>query len=89
MSTLSAADPVEVRRAIGVPVTDTRNHDHVEPLVRLDERVHQPHRVRRVHVVVDLPGRQQQMALQILGQLGVLLDAVLEGDVAVLVAQRR
>jgi hypothetical protein len=29
------------------------------------------------------------MALQILGQLGVLLDAVLEGDVAVLVGQRR
>ena len=60
-----------------------RQDEEVEPLVRLDQRVRQPKRVRRVDVVVDVARRQHQVALQVLGQLGILLDVELELDLTV------
>ena len=42
--------------AVGLP-----GHDHeIEPLVRLDERIHQPDRVAGVHVVIYVAGGEQQ-----------------------------
>src|SRR5438128_10270136 len=42
----------EVRLIIGERVALAGQDQHVEPLVGLDERIDQPHGVRRVHVVV-------------------------------------
>src|SRR5438093_4675826 len=50
----------EVRLVIHERVSLARQDQHVEPLVRLDQRVDQPHRVRRMHVVVDLAVHQHQ-----------------------------
>src|SRR5690606_4779306 len=51
---------------------------HVEALVRFDERVDQAHRVRRVHVVVDLAVHEEQLALEVGGEFGVGRDPDLE-----------
>ena len=59
--------------------------EEVEAFIGLDERVGQPDRVARVDVVVDVAGRQEQVALEVLGDLGVLLDGVLELDGVVFV----
>ncbi|MNC95384.1 hypothetical protein D3C83_124910 [compost metagenome] len=37
-----------------------------------------------MNVVVDVAGHQQQLALQVLGQVLVLVDVVFEGDFAIL-----
>ena len=79
-----AAQPVHVARHRLERVAHAGQHEHVEALVRLDQRIGQAIRVRRVHVVVDVAGDQHQVALQVLRQLRVLLDVVLEGDLAVL-----
>ena len=38
-----------------------------------------------VHVVIDVTGRQEQVSFQVRGEIGVLLDVELEGDVALIV----
>src|SRR5262249_14495576 len=55
-----------------------RQDQHVEPFVRLHEGVDQPHRVRRVNVVVHVPVNQQQVSLQVGRQLGISRDVNLE-----------
>ena len=60
-----------------------RQQDEVEALVGADERVDHAVRAGRVHVVVDVAGDEQQLALQVLGDVLVLVDVVLERDLAV------
>ena len=79
-----AAQPVHVARHGRERVADAGQDEHVEALVRLHERIGKAIRVRRMHVVVDVTRDQHQVALQVLGQFRVLLDVVLEGDLAVL-----
>src|SRR5206468_11880618 len=57
-----------------------RQDQHVEPLVRLDEGVDQPHGIRRVNVVINLAVHEQQGAFQVGRQLGVGRHLNLEAD---------
>ena len=43
-----------------------REDEHVEALVRLDQRVREAVGVGRVDVIVDVPGDQHQVPLQVL-----------------------
>src|SRR5450756_804762 len=58
-------------------VAGAGDDDHVETLVGLDERVHQAQGIRRMDVVVDVAVHEQQLALEVLGDLGILVDGVL------------
>src|SRR5262249_20433585 len=62
-------------REVGLLVAEgvrlARQDQHVEPLVRPDQGINQPDRVRRVHVVVHVPVNEQQVPLQVGRQLGV------------------
>src|SRR5262245_60205757 len=48
-----------------VRVTRARNHEQVEHLVRLDERVHHLERRGRIDIRVELTDHEQQVALQL------------------------
>jgi hypothetical protein len=79
------ADPREVLRfrPVGVPLS---GQDHeIEALIGFDQRVGEPQRIAGVDVVIDIAGRNQQVALQVLGDLRILVDGVFEGDLPVLV----
>src|SRR5678815_2023580 len=68
-------------RRVAVPLAGQQ--DEVEALVRANERVDDAIRVGRVHVVVDVARDEEQMAFQVLGDVLVLVDVVLERDLAV------
>jgi hypothetical protein len=53
--------PRHVLRRLAISVRGVRNHQQVEILVRLDQRIHHQQRVVRRHVVVHRSMRQQQM----------------------------
>ena len=74
------ATPEDVVRHRAEPVADARQQHEVEALVRADQRVNHAIGPRRMHVVVDVAGDQQQLALEILGDVLVLLDVVFELD---------
>ena len=48
----------------------TGNYHHIETFVVADQRVSESHRAGRMHIVVNLPGNQQQPALKIGGEFG-------------------
>ena len=52
------------------------NHDQVEVLVRLDQRIHDEQRVVHRHVVVHRAVREQEMAFQICSEVLIGLHVV-------------
>ena len=66
-----------------VSVRDVRNHQQVEVLVRLDQRVDDEERVVRRHVVVHRAVREQQVPLQVLRERLVGFDVVVVGAVGI------
>src|SRR5262245_54662502 len=75
----------ELREILGLQLPRVRRHwaervrlsriDHViEPLVVLNQRVHQTNRVRRVHVVVFVARLEEQLALQVRCEIDVGRD---------------
>ncbi len=61
----------EVARVLTVSVTFAGDDQHVEALVGFDEGVDQAHGAGGVDVVVHVSVHQEQVAFQVLGQLGV------------------
>ena len=72
------ADPEEIIRIGPVAVALARQDELIEALVGLDQRVRQPHGVGHVDVVVHVAGGEQQVALQVLRELGILVDGIFE-----------
>src|SRR5207244_10939598 len=68
-------------RFIAEAMPAIRQQEQVKILVRFDERVNHEQRVVRWHVVVQRSVRQQQVALQILGDVLIGLVVVVRGSV--------
>ena len=51
-------------------VVRTGNYHHIETFVVAYQRVSESHRAGRMHIVVNLPGNQQQSALKVGGEFG-------------------
>jgi hypothetical protein len=64
-------------------VPRVRDHQQVEVLVRLDQRIDDELRVPRRHVVVQRPMRQQQLSFQVLRLELIRLHGIVVGAVRI------
>ena len=76
------SQPEPVIPHLPIAMAQAGKDEEVEAFVRLDERLGHPERANRVHVVVDVARREQQVPLQVLRQIRVLFYIILEGDFA-------
>ena len=68
--------PVEILIHIAKAVALRGQIEHIETLVGANQGVHYARGVARVDIVVNLAVYEQQVALQLLGNLGVAADIV-------------
>ena len=78
------APPHHVVRCRAVAVVRVRDHQQIEILVRLDQRVGDEHRLIRRHVGVHRAVGEQQVALQVLREVLIRFGVVAVGAVGVL-----
>ena len=69
-----------VRAGAAIPVRLAGVDEEVEALVGLDQRVREPDRTTRVHVVVEIPGGKSKVALEVAGEFVVGGHADVELD---------
>ena len=77
--------PVEILVHIAKAVALRRQVEHIETLVSANQSIHYARCISGVNVVVNLAVNEQQVALQLLGNLGVAADFVNKCGVALVV----
>ena len=76
--------PEEVLVHITEAVTLTRKQQHIEALIRANQRIHNAESTARVYVLVDIAVYEQQVTLKARCKLVVSRDVILKDSLAIL-----
>ena len=74
--------PVEVFVHIAEAMTLLRKHEHIETLAGTNQCIDYTHGITRVYIVVNITVNQQQVSLQVLGNLRIGSNLIDKGSIA-------